>query len=216
MRVAPVRPAVLPAPTRLPPFAALVIYGHPFVRDAMTIRLRQLGAAEVIEAASADEARVRRSVAGPRDLCLLGFAMLAEGRDPLAPPRLMGELDAGGWRRVLVLSGPASLVHLRAAFMGGARGYLVGSPASAERSAATPPLPDPGLTGWDRRARRLSARELQVLRLVADGHSNRDAGDTLNLSALTVKSHLARIARKLGTGDRAHMVILALRAGDIS
>ena len=37
----------------------------------------------------------------------------------------------------------------------------------------------------------------------------------LHLSALTVKSHLARIARKLGTGDRAEMVALALRAGVI-
>jgi len=33
----------------------------------------------------------------------------------------------------------------------------------------------------------------------------------LGLSALTVKSHLARIARKLGTGDRAHLVALAMR-----
>ena len=33
--------------------------------------------------------------------------------------------------------------------------------------------------------------------------------------ALTVKSHLARIARKLGTGDRAEMVALAMRAGVI-
>ena len=38
-------------------------------------------------------------------------------------------------------------------------------------------------------------------------------GTALNLSALTVKSHLARIARKLGTGDRAEMVVVAMRAG---
>jgi DNA-binding NarL/FixJ family response regulator len=51
---------------------------------------------------------------------------------------------------------------------------------------------------------------------VAAGRSNRDIGAELNLSALTVKSHLARIARKLGTGDRAEMVAVALRAGVIS
>jgi ribonuclease D len=39
--------------------------------------------------------------------------------------------------------------------------------------------------------------------------------NVLGLSALTVKSHLARIARKLGTGDRAEMVALAMRAGVI-
>ena len=51
---------------------------------------------------------------------------------------------------------------------------------------------------------------------MAGGHSNRDIGGELSLSALTVKSHLARIARKLGTGDRAEMVAVALRAGVIS
>ncbi len=61
----------------------------------------------------------------------------------------------------------------------------------------------------------LSAREIEVLRLVAEGKTNRDIGEALGLSALTVKSHLARIARKLGTGDRAQMVALAMRAGVI-
>ncbi|MDT7591579.1 MAG: hypothetical protein QOH45_1110, partial [Pseudonocardiales bacterium] len=35
----------------------------------------------------------------------------------------------------------------------------------------------------------------------------------MSLSPLTVKSHLARIGHKLGTGDRAHMVALTMRAG---
>jgi DNA-binding NarL/FixJ family response regulator len=56
---------------------------------------------------------------------------------------------------------------------------------------------------------------VEVLQLVADGNSNRDIGVALSLSALTVKSHLARIGRKLGTGDRAEMVAVALRAGVI-
>ena len=62
----------------------------------------------------------------------------------------------------------------------------------------------------------LSTREIEVIRLVADGRSNKWIGEQLSLSALTVKSHLARIGRKLGTGDRAHMVALAMRAGVIS
>ena len=62
----------------------------------------------------------------------------------------------------------------------------------------------------------LTAREIQVLQLVADGKSNKDIGEELGLSALTVKSHLARIARKLGTGDRAEMVVTAMRAGAVS
>ena len=64
--------------------------------------------------------------------------------------------------------------------------------------------------------RELSAREIEVLRLVADGRSNKAIGQTMGLSALTVKSHLARIARKLGTGDRAGMVAVAMRGGIIA
>ena len=59
----------------------------------------------------------------------------------------------------------------------------------------------------------LTAREIGVIRLVSEGRSNRMIGDELGLSALTVKSHLARISRKLGTGDRAELVAIALRAG---
>lgn len=57
----------------------------------------------------------------------------------------------------------------------------------------------------------LTAREVGVLRLVAEGQSNREIGGELTLSALTVKSHLARISRKIGTGDRAEMVAYAIR-----
>jgi DNA-binding NarL/FixJ family response regulator len=61
----------------------------------------------------------------------------------------------------------------------------------------------------------LSRRQKEVLRLIADGQSNKEIGEALSLSALTVKSHLSRIGRKLGTGDRAQMVALAMRAGVI-
>ncbi|HMO11724.1 MAG TPA: LuxR C-terminal-related transcriptional regulator, partial [Actinotalea sp.] len=57
----------------------------------------------------------------------------------------------------------------------------------------------------------LTAREVGVLQLVADGQSNKQIGEALELSALTVKSHLARISRKLGTGDRAEMVAYGIR-----
>lgn len=59
----------------------------------------------------------------------------------------------------------------------------------------------------------LSDREMQLLTLIADGLSNIDIGDRLNLSPLTIKSHLARMGRKLGTGDRAGMVGVGFRQG---
>ncbi len=62
----------------------------------------------------------------------------------------------------------------------------------------------------------LSAREVTVLQLAADGLANAEIGGQLGLSALTVKSHLVRIGAKLGTGNRTHMVALALRRGTIA
>ena len=59
----------------------------------------------------------------------------------------------------------------------------------------------------------LTPRELGVLQLVAAGHTNRQIGEQLSLSALTVKSHLARISRKMGTGERAELVAIAIRSG---
>ena len=67
--------------------------------------------------------------------------------------------------------------------------------------------------GTDNTPRELSAREVEVLQLVADGQSNKEIGEALSLSALTVKSHLSRISRKLGTGDRAELVAIAIRRG---
>lgn len=54
-----------------------------------------------------------------------------------------------------------------------------------------------------------------MLRLVAEGLSNRRIGEALGLSPLTVKTHLARAGLKLGIGDRAGMVAAAMRAGII-
>jgi DNA-binding CsgD family transcriptional regulator len=73
-------------------------------------------------------------------------------------------------------------------------------------------MPVSDVTG---RERRLSAREVQVLALAAEGLSNPEIAERLGLSALTVKSHLSRMTRRLGARDRAHLVLLALRAGVI-
>jgi DNA-binding NarL/FixJ family response regulator len=59
----------------------------------------------------------------------------------------------------------------------------------------------------------LSPRELEVLRLVAAGFSNKEVAAHLYLSVATVKTHLDDVYRKLGVSDRAHAVAVALRAG---
>ena len=59
----------------------------------------------------------------------------------------------------------------------------------------------------------LTDRELEILRLVAAGLSNKLAADRLNISADTVKSHIANVMAKLGANDRTHAVTLALKRG---
>lgn len=60
---------------------------------------------------------------------------------------------------------------------------------------------------------RLTARELDVLKLVAQGQSNKRVGAALSISEETVKTHMKSILPKLGANDRTHAVALALRRG---
>jgi len=128
---------------------------------------------------------------------------------------LVRNLGRRGTTRVVLLARRAARRELVQLLAGGLRGAVSADPrrmqvvGGAEQRPAVvvapvaPPAPRLELT----------ARELGVLKLVADGNSNRSIGEGLGLSALTVKSHLARISRKLGTGDRAELVAIVMRAG---
>jgi two-component system NarL family response regulator len=59
----------------------------------------------------------------------------------------------------------------------------------------------------------LSERELEVLRLMAQGMSNLDISTALSIGESTVKSHVNRILSKLGVNDRTQAVIVAVRRG---
>ena len=58
-----------------------------------------------------------------------------------------------------------------------------------------------------------TARELQVLQLIADGLANREIGTRLFLSEETVKSHVRHLLAKLHSRSRAHAVATGLRRG---
>ena len=197
-------------------FTAMVVVASPFVRESIVRNLQSLGASEVVEAASLAEARARARTDSPRDLCVVDSS-LPDG----SGMALVGELRALGWSRGVLLSSAEDLYTVRAALASGVRAFLVSS-AAAPSSVTN--RPGPGVLPVQRPrtgtratgADGLSAREVEVLQLVGDGRSNKEIGEVLGLSALTVKSHLARIARKLGTGDRAEMVAVALRAGVIN
>ena len=222
-----------------PDATALVVDAAPLLREALACRLRALGARDVEEAGSLEEARVRAHVSGPRALCVLDADLPEATGDPLHRPgdpgrglELMPALRAEGWPVVVVLTATTDPVVVRTAFLAGVAGYVLKtSPLSVltdglRTALAGEVFADPAIAsslalGLTRSVPEvsvgeLSGRERDILRLVADGHTNKEIGDKVDLSALTVKSHLARIARKLGTGDRAHMVALGIRSGVIS
>jgi DNA-binding NarL/FixJ family response regulator len=179
----------------------MVVVASPALREAVGHTLRVLGARHVLEVDTVAEAR-ERARAGVADLCV-AEAGLPDG----SGITLVRDLRAAGWVRAMVLATADDPYSVRAAINAGVRAYLV--------SAATSTIPRQSGERGDG-VDSLSAREIQVLQLVADGKSNKEIGEELGLSALTVKSHLARIARKLGTGDRAEMVATAMRSGAIA
>ena len=59
----------------------------------------------------------------------------------------------------------------------------------------------------------LTAREEEVLLLLAHGHSNKQIGAALSISEKTVKNHVTSIFRKIGVGDRTEAALYAIRKG---
>ncbi|WP_141580704.1 response regulator transcription factor [Actinomadura sp. WMMA1423] len=85
-----------------------------------------------------------------------------------------------------------------------ARGETVLAPRVAERLVARMRRPEPAA---------LTAREVEVLRAVADGLSNAEIGRRLVIAEATVKTHLLRVFAKLDVGDRTHAVVVAMDRG---
>lgn len=170
-------------------------------RVALSVGLRGGGMIDVREAGLVAEvdAVIARGVAGDLALVSLAFGSAAD--------RLIGELRRAGWPRVLATDRAGDTGSVVRAFRAGASGVLLGPPVYRRAYPAADSGPLPVL--------HLSDREIDVLRYVADGRTNNWIGERLSLSVLTVKSHLARIGRKLGTGDRAQMTAMAMRAGVI-
>jgi len=59
----------------------------------------------------------------------------------------------------------------------------------------------------------LTRRETQILNYIAEGNTNKEIANKLEISEQTVKSHVSAILRKLNANDRAHAVALVMRQG---
>ena len=114
------------------------------------------------------------------------------------PAYARSALGAGVLGYVLKESADAELVEaIRAAVAG--EQYL--NPRLGAKVAAEPPPGPPD---------GLSDRELEILRLIALGHTNSQVAEELFLSVRTVETHRAHIQQKLGLGDRSELVRYAL------
>jgi DNA-binding NarL/FixJ family response regulator len=122
--------------------------------------------------------------------------------------------------RVVVLTSLGDESRIRAALAAGARGYLLKHVSSEElldairaAHAGDAPLdPRAGRVLLDLRRRperELTPRELEVLRLVADGLANKQIARRLGISERTVKAHLTSIMQRVGVTDRVQAALWA-------
>ncbi|WP_328362491.1 response regulator transcription factor [Streptomyces sp. NBC_00445] len=156
------------------------------------------------------------------DLRLTDTGKSPDGVDGIEATRRILAAFAG--TRVVVLTSYGSQADVLRAVEAGARGYVLkaGPPdelfravrAAAAGGMALAPEAAASVVGHAGRSRPvLSEREIEVVRLLARGHSNRAIASALFLAEATVKTHLVRIYRKLGTENRAATVSEALRLG---
>ncbi|WP_036963740.1 response regulator [Promicromonospora kroppenstedtii] len=110
----------------------------------------------------------------------------------------------------------SSVEELAAAIRVVHRGDSVLSPSTTSRlvELMLPAVPDPGRQATA--AALLTDRELQIVRLVAQGLSNTEIGAQVFLAEATVKTHVGRVLTKLGLRDRVQVVIWAYQNGLVS
>jgi DNA-binding NarL/FixJ family response regulator len=89
------------------------------------------------------------------------------------------------------------------------RAYVASSPAGLHDQNMEPAAA--GATGLAQELRTLTPREIEVLKLVAEGHTNQEIADRLVLSIKTVQAHRANVMEKLGLRDITHLVRFAIR-----
>jgi two-component system response regulator NreC len=137
--------------------------------------------------------------------------------------------------RVLVLTMHEDPAYLHAALHAGASGYIVKKAADVELLTAIRAvhqgrsfvdLTRPGEPAPGQQIRRLSRdappaghpkplsqREAEVLRLLAQGHTNQEAADRLSVSVKTIETHRKRLSDKLGLKTRAQLFRFAVEGG---
>lgn len=209
------------------PLRLVVADDHAVVRAGLRALLEGEADLDVVAEAADPADAVRLAVELAPDVVLmdLRFEGTSRGAGPADGVEAVRQLAARVPDvPVVMLTSYSGRVDVVRALEAGARGYVLkaGPPEDlfrAVRSAAAGGMglapevvgdlvghvvsPAPELTG----------REREVVRLMADGHSNRAIAAALYLSEATIKTHLVRVYRKLGVDNRAAAVSEAVRRG---
>ena len=190
---------------------------HAVVRSALRMLLDAEPDLQVVAEAGDVDATVRYVRGHQPDILILDLNMPG-GPSLKAVPEILGASDA---TRIVVLTMQSDPVFAREAMQAGVLGYILKDAADSElvkavrlasqgktylqpelgaRLAAEPAGPPDDL----------SDRELEILRLIALGHTNGEIADELYLSVRTVESHRAHIQQKLRINKRSELVRYAL------
>ncbi len=206
----------------------LIVDDHTVLRDTLRLLLEMNGEVEVIGEASDGRQAIDQAEQLKPDVVLMDTAM----------PGLNGiEATAVIRKRmpkvkVLVLSGYGHEDQVRSALKAGASGYVLKSSSSDELLLAIRTVSQSNtylsqsLAEGDRlrsyllasegrggREATLSAREREVLQLIAEGYTNRAIAERLFISVKTVEAHKEHIVQKLGVRGSAELIRYAIRKG---
>jgi DNA-binding NarL/FixJ family response regulator len=195
----------------------LLVDDHPLVRAGLTTLISTTDDLKVIGEASSGEQAVSMARDLEPDVVLMDLSM--PGMGGVEATRLV--LDVHPQVHVVVLTSFADQERVADALAAGAVGYLLKDCDAREvlaaiRSAALGNAPLdarvarallPSATPAVRET--LSVRELQVLRLVAQGLANKQIGRSLGITERTVKVHVGHVFRRIGVTDRTSAAMWA-------
>jgi len=201
---------------------------HRMLREGLRRSLEELGFTVVAEARNGAEA-VDLAVAVKPDIVVMDVTM--PELDGVEATRQIK--DRQPEVRIVVLTMHADQDILTEAIRAGANGYLVKDCSTDEIALAIDAVAagetalSPGLAasmlaevrrqdGSQQQERVITAREEEVLQLIADGCSTPEVAEQLFISQKTVKNHLASIYQKLDARDRTQAVLQAVRMGIVT
>ncbi len=202
----------------------LIADDHPVVREGLAGMLAGQPGFEVIGLAADGDTAVKLHGSLAPDVTLMDLRM--PGLDGVGAIKAINAQQPSS--RIIVLTTYDSDADILRAIEAGATGYLLKDAPREElfraiRAAArgdsvlAPAVAARLMTRINAPAEgNLSAREIEVLQLVAKGVSNKEIGKSLHMSTATVKTHLIHIYGKLGVDDRTAAVTTALERGIIT